>query len=187
MSKLLTDPHTSGRRESNLRSTAKTMGLVLILTIIVSLLQPVTGQDRSKQVVETGTKKVLAGEELNIADFTFKNIIERSLKSKLGDQKKKSIADHSKLILEAPLKSALVDLGQFDELKAVANLTQEPRTSETKSPKPQAAAKDKSNPTVKPGDVKWHKDFQTACVASVISDKPVLHFQLLGQLDQRFT
>lgn len=182
MSKLLTDPHDSSR-ESNARSTAKMMGLVLILTIIISLLQPVTGQDRSKQVAEAGTKKVLAGQELNIADFTYKNIIERPLKSKLGDQKQKSFADHSKVILEAPLKSALVDLGQFDELKAAANL----KISETKSPKAQAAAKDKNNPTVKPGDVKWHKDFQAACVASASSGKPVLHFQLLGKLDQRFT
>ena len=74
MSKLLTDPHDSSR-ESNARSTAKMMGLVLILTIIISLLQPVTGQDRSKQVAEAGTKKVLAGQELNIADFTSRTLL----------------------------------------------------------------------------------------------------------------
>jgi hypothetical protein len=44
-----------------------------------------------------------------------------------------------------------------------------------------------ANPLVEPGKVVWHADFATACAASAESGKPVLLFQLLGQLDHRFT
>ena len=43
------------------------------------------------------------------------------------------------------------------------------------------------NPSVEPGLVEWHSDLATAALQSKISGKPVLHFQLLGQLNQRFT
>lgn len=43
------------------------------------------------------------------------------------------------------------------------------------------------NPSVQPGLVKWHKDFETACTAAGKSGRPVMLFQLLGKLDQRFT
>ena len=43
------------------------------------------------------------------------------------------------------------------------------------------------NPPVEPGLVNWHLDLSTAALQSKISGKPVFHFQLLGQLDQRFT
>ncbi len=36
---------------------------------------------------------------------------------------------------------------------------------------------------VQPGKVHWHEDFPAACAAAQQSDKPVLLFQLLGQLD----
>lgn len=39
---------------------------------------------------------------------------------------------------------------------------------------------------VKPGDVGWHSSFAAACTASEQSGKPVLLFQLLGNLDQEF-
>lgn len=44
-----------------------------------------------------------------------------------------------------------------------------------------------SNPKVVPGKVNWYNNFDAACIASSLSGKPVLHFQLLGNLDQRFT
>jgi hypothetical protein len=43
------------------------------------------------------------------------------------------------------------------------------------------------NPKVEPGKVRWRDDFQAACAASAGSGKPVLLFQLMGQLDHRFT
>lgn len=42
------------------------------------------------------------------------------------------------------------------------------------------------NPAVAPGRVRWHADFAAACTAAGRSGKPVLHFHMLGRLDQRF-
>lgn len=50
-----------------------------------------------------------------------------------------------------------------------------------------AAAGNFDNPKVEPGMVRWHASFDDACKAAQKSGKPVLLFQLLGQLDQRFT
>lgn len=43
------------------------------------------------------------------------------------------------------------------------------------------------NQACQPGLVQWHKDLETARAASETSGKPILLFQLLGNLDQRFT
>jgi hypothetical protein len=42
------------------------------------------------------------------------------------------------------------------------------------------------NPKVEPGKVKWHLDFDAACKSAADSGKPVLLFQLMGNLDDRF-
>jgi hypothetical protein len=42
------------------------------------------------------------------------------------------------------------------------------------------------NPTVEPGKVRWHKTFADACRAAKKSGKPVLLFQMMGRLDERF-
>lgn len=42
------------------------------------------------------------------------------------------------------------------------------------------------NPKVQPGKVRWHRDFAEACIASGKSGKPVLLFQMMGRLDDRF-
>jgi hypothetical protein len=42
------------------------------------------------------------------------------------------------------------------------------------------------NPKVKPGLVKWHKDFAEACAASKKSGKPVFLFHMMGKLDDQF-
>jgi hypothetical protein len=42
------------------------------------------------------------------------------------------------------------------------------------------------NPKVEPGKVHWHKTFADACTAAKKSGKPVLLFQMMGKLDQRF-
>lgn len=43
-----------------------------------------------------------------------------------------------------------------------------------------------SNPAVAPGKVRWHPSFAAAQAAAVRSGKPVLLFQMMGRLDQRF-
>lgn len=37
-----------------------------------------------------------------------------------------------------------------------------------------------------PGQVAWHKDFETACHTSRKSGKPVLLIEMLGRLDEEF-
>ena len=39
---------------------------------------------------------------------------------------------------------------------------------------------------VKPGAVRWHSSHAAALAAAAKSGKPVLHFQLLGRLDDEF-
>ena len=48
------------------------------------------------------------------------------------------------------------------------------------------SAGDFVNPKVQPGKVRWHKDFDAACRAAKKSGKPVLLFQMMGKLDDRF-
>ncbi len=43
-----------------------------------------------------------------------------------------------------------------------------------------------ANPTAEPGKVVWHDDLEAACAASRESGKPVLLFQMMGNLDDRF-
>jgi len=42
------------------------------------------------------------------------------------------------------------------------------------------------NPRVRPGRVRWHEDFAAACAASGRSGKPVMLFQMLGRMDEKF-
>lgn len=42
------------------------------------------------------------------------------------------------------------------------------------------------NPRVQPGLVTWHADYSSACRAASASGKPVLLFQMMGKLDQKF-
>jgi hypothetical protein len=51
---------------------------------------------------------------------------------------------------------------------------------------PAAAGDAFVNPRVPPGKVRWHPDFDTACRAAAHSGKPVLLFQMMGRLDQKF-
>lgn len=43
------------------------------------------------------------------------------------------------------------------------------------------------NPKVQPGNVNWHADFDAACAAAAKSGRPVLLFQMMGNLDEAFT
>jgi len=106
-----------------------------------------------------------------------------------------------KIVIQAPTKRVLA------EATAPAEPEQKPRDSDRsklriqsavkkllgateageKAPQPPTAETKPANPTVQPGKVKWHADFKAAREAAEKSRKPVLLFQLLGRLDQRFT
>jgi hypothetical protein len=51
---------------------------------------------------------------------------------------------------------------------------------------PAAPGGDFINPKVEPGKVKWHADFEAARAAAAKSGKPVLLFQMMGNLDEQF-
>ena len=82
----------------------------------------------------------------------------------------------SKGFIEMPIEQ-LVDLGREDEEAAIENADTVLTDLENKP----------ENPSVDPGLVDWHSDLKSAALRSKVSGKPVFHFQLLGQLDQRFT
>jgi hypothetical protein len=50
----------------------------------------------------------------------------------------------------------------------------------------EAPARGADNPKVQPGKVRWHAAFADACARSAVSGKPVLLFQMMGKLDDRF-
>ena len=81
-----------------------------------------------------------------------------------------------KFLVEHPVKSLLADPSRIAE-----NVVERKRIPAAES----NATPD--NPPVEPGLVKWHADLTAAALQSKTSGKPVFHFQLLGQLDQRFT
>lgn len=54
-------------------------------------------------------------------------------------------------------------------------------------PMPTVTAEAKpANPSVEPGKVHWHATTEVALVAAKLSKKPVLIFQMMGQLDHQF-
>ena len=72
--------------------------------------------------------------------------------------------DHGKFIAESPTKRVLARTGGA----------------------PAVSVGDFVNPKVEPGKVRWHADFAAACRAAGRSGKPVLLFQMMGRLDQKF-
>lgn len=86
--------------------------------------------------------------------------------------------DDTKEVIEAPVKK-VVEV----PVKRTKKVIEAP-VEHLLAVKAAAAAAD--NPKVEPGKVKWHADFATACVAAEKSGKPVLLFQMMGKLDDKF-
>ena len=122
--------------------------------------------DGSKRIVELPAELILSGSKASNND-------EQDLGRTSKPQERNVGRDTTKRIIEMPAKAMI------DQPNAESRLMRAAATTESES--------DEANPTVKPGLVDWHQDFESACEASKESGKPVLLFQLLGQLDQRFT
>jgi hypothetical protein len=100
---------------------------------------------------------------------------------------KKPALDVGKFRVEAPTKDLVKRTAPRDRTKRVVELPTK-RIVQVASPasaRPQANKSD--NPRVSPGKVRWAGDYAAALAASKKSGKPVLLFQLLGQLDHKFT
>ena len=71
-------------------------------------------------------------------------------------------------------------------LVGAALLARVGHTAPSPAPAPAPAAGAFVNPRVAPGKVRWHADFAAACRASARTGRPVLLFQMMGRLDDRF-
>ena len=71
-------------------------------------------------------------------------------------------------------------------LAAGAGLTVGNAMSNGEPSRPEAAPAADANPVVRAGRIRWHGDFDAACAAAQRSGKPVLLFQMMGRLDQKF-
>jgi hypothetical protein len=90
-------------------------------------------------------------------------------------------ADLGKLAVEQPVKQVLA--GQFGNFGGqFGNFGGAPAPAPAARP----AAEDFVNPKVEPGKVQWHADLEAACKAAARSGKPVLLFQMMGNLDEQF-
>ncbi|MGB6044843.1 MAG: hypothetical protein WBF93_16940 [Pirellulales bacterium] len=105
-----------------------------------------------------------------------------------GDAAEDIVADESKQDLEVPVKDAIADTRKWAVEMPVKEMIGKPNPAAafvTNLPLPTNTTPP-TNPKVAPGKVSWHPDFAAACEASRKSGKPVLHFQLLGNLDDQF-
>lgn len=100
----------------------------------------------------------------------------------------------SKMAVETPLKKLISSGSSPVSLMAPARLN-EARTSlgrfpltsrSSASASPSATPLPADSSKVQAGLVSWHPDIQTACLYAKRSGKPVLHFQMMGRLDEEF-
>jgi hypothetical protein len=123
--------------------------------------------DRPKTIaIEAPVKKLLAGSNATLPvakpnhDFPI-------TKARIESPTKKVVTNAlmAKGSIESPTKSV------------IAHATTQPTNGANKPTK---------NPKVAPGTVNWHNNFAAACDAAKRSGKPVLLFQLMGNLDDQF-
>lgn len=104
--------------------------------------------------------------------------------------------DVSKRAAEFPMKSIIGNKGaSFPRLADSVDVGTEPAKLANPEIVSPAKSVESSKPAVKPqpttekvepGKVRWHKAVQTAMDASKRTGKPVLLFQMMGRLDDRF-
>jgi len=87
-----------------------------------------------------------------------------------AQEKHSPARDFGKSSIERPLEKSLVPMGAIIEKIGGAG----------------RAKSDFVNPKVEPGKVVWHQNFKEACASAKVSGKPVLLFQMMGKLDDRF-
>jgi hypothetical protein len=128
-------------------------------------------RDRSKQVIEKPLEAVL---NPDLVEFV-----------QQGEQpqqvEKPAPADESKRKIEIATEKIV---GEIEDTLDAPELVSKSNNSLLDS---KIEPVEEKNPKVAPGLVKWHDDFEAAKKASSQSGKPVLLFQMMGQLDQRFT
>lgn len=100
--------------------------------------------------------------------------------------------DMSKMRVEFPVKGLLGGYREpvASEPTALKRLVRKEATpanpAKTVGSSQKPVIKQQPSEKVEPGKVRWHKAIQTAMDASRQSGKPVLLFQMMGRLDDRF-
>lgn len=101
------------------------------------------------------------------------------------------LADRGKGEIELPLKEAIAGPVPASQSAEDVNSANGVTLHGAGAPpatvaNPRAEAEGFVNPKVEPGKVRWHADLAAACAAAEQSGKPVLLFQMMGKLDDRF-
>ena len=145
---------------------------LLFATCFACLANPVLAIQESKRLIELPTKTLvgaLAAEKENGPP-----------KLKKESAEPKVVLPAAKMAIESPIELLVNE----SEAEGPAN---ELAVAEMAALLAGKLNSTDDNPKVQPGAVKWHASLDEATIASAVSGKPVLHFQLLGNLDERFT
>ena len=121
-----------------------------------------------------------------VVGLAAKALISDPIKQAVIEQPVASVVENSAPVAAAAPRAPRADGGKRIIELGPKNVV---RASQPTPPAPPpAAAKptEAENPSVKPGEVKWHVNFQAACDAAKKSHKPVLLFHMMGQLDRQF-
>ena len=146
--------------------------LTTSIVALAVLVSGITGDSKT-----TPKPASTPADQVAAADVT-KRFVEAKLETALfqpvTSPEPRETNDETKMRIERPLEEVL---------ETTSASVHDGRIEASRS----AAADKPANPRVRPGLVQWAKDFDTAVENGRRNGKPVLLFQLLGQLDQRFT
>jgi len=149
-------------------------GCALLFAEDKTSLKQMAVRDFTKTLrIEVGAKGALANSAPLSRQAQFEAALNAAVRQ-AADAKEGARLDRTKVdVVELPTKR-LVQSGNDASPNPVA------RTGNT------SHTTVESNPKVEPGSVAWHPDFRSACAAAKKSGKPVLLFQMMGNLDDRF-
>ena len=140
-------------------------------------------QDRSKRAAEAPVEAILSSKTHSLAT-SVDPVDVRKLAEVTAENHQDFARLTSKTFIEAPTERLL----ESSALKLLETFgIQETPAGDSALARANEVHQSEKSQAVEPGKVKWHANFEQACRQSKTSGKPVLHFQLLGQLDQRFT
>lgn len=139
----------------------------------------------------TGEAETLELDDGTIADLS-KFRIERPVEelivgqTRTEDENQAVTMPHERSVSEADLSKSIIEL-PVEALVPASSQDFADSTPESTANGQSTTNGEAENPKCTPGLVNWHPDFESACAASRQSGRPVMLFQLLGQLDERFT
>lgn len=98
---------------------------------------------------------------------------------------KRAVADRGKSFVEMPLKERIADAAKTRRIEGPVRERLADAVKRAEEQPLKNALRDESG-RAEPGKVRWHASFDKAVEAATVSGRPVLLFQLLGNLDEEF-